>query len=170
MTKQELARLITAGALVATTIVIPQTTKAAEVQSVENTAAEPEVDPRVQILEKYLQEKNSPLAGEADTFIKVADKYDLEWKLLPAIAGMESNFGQRVLENSYNPFGWGGGYTYFNSWENAIHTVGHELYQRVVIKYGTPTPESLGPSYCPPNYRNWIAGVNFFMDELYTYN
>ncbi len=169
MTKQIIARTISA-VLVITSTLIPQIAQAAEVQAVENTAAEPEVDPRVLILEKYLEEKNSPLAGEADTFIEVADKYNLDWKFLPAIAGMESNFGQRVLENSYNPFGWGGGYTYFESWEDGIETVGAELYQRVVIKYGTPTAESLGPSYCPPNYRNWIAGVNFFMDELSSYN
>jgi hypothetical protein len=176
MNKQELARLITSGALVATTIAIPHTTKAAEAIAVEksdttaNRSSETNIkeaaDPRVETLEKYLKQKNSPLAKEANTFIEVADKYQLDWRFLPAIAGMESSFGQNVLKNSYNPFGWGGGYAYFDSWENAIRTVGLELYQRVVVNYGTPTPESLGPSYCPPNYRKWIAGVNFFMDDL----
>lgn len=114
-------------------------------------------------LKKLLQRYHAPLSNQTETFIKVADKYGLDWRLLPAISGMESTFGQFLIEESYNPFGWGGGYIYFDSFEEAIETVGRELAKR--FKTHT-TPEEIGPTYTPPNYKNWINGVNFFMRQL----
>jgi hypothetical protein len=116
-------------------------------------------------LHAYLKSKNSPLAENAETFVDVADEYNIDYRLLPAIAGIESNFGRVQLENSYNPFGWGGGYVYFDSFDEAIETVGRELYERC-IKLGVDTPAEIGPSYCPPNYIRWIAAVEGFMDKI----
>lgn len=114
-------------------------------------------------LNKLLVRYHSPLAEQAKTFISVADKYGLDWRLLPAITGMESTFGQFLIEDSFNPFGWGGGYIYFDSFEDGIDTVGRELAKR--FKTHT-TPEEIGPTYTPPNFKNWINGVNFFMRQL----
>jgi len=124
-----------------------------------------EEDRRVETLRAYLESKNSPLAENAETFVEVADEYDLDYRFLPAIAGIESNFGRVQLENSYNPFGWGGGYIYFDSFNEAIRTVGFELYERCV-KQGANTPAEIGPSYCPPNSLRWIAAVEGFMGEI----
>ena len=124
-----------------------------------------EEDKRVEILRAYLESKNSPLAENAETFVEVADEYGLDYRFLPAITGIESNFGQVQLENSYNPFGWGGGYIYFESFEEAIRIVGFELYERCV-KQGADTPAEIGPSYCPPNYLRWITAVEGFMGEI----
>ena len=124
-----------------------------------------EEDNRAENLYAYLKSKNSPLADLAETFVEVADEYELDYRFLPAIAGIESNFGKVQLENSYNPFGWGGGYIYFESFEEAIKTVGFELYERCV-KLGADTPVEIGPSYCPPNYLRWISAVEGFMEEI----
>ncbi len=124
-----------------------------------------EKDMRVETLRTYLESKNSPLAENAETFVEVADEYGLDYRFLPAIAGIESNFGRVQLENSYNPFGWGGGCIYFESFEEAIRTVGFELYERCV-KVGADTPAEIGPSYCPPNYVRWIAAVEGFMEKI----
>ena len=124
-----------------------------------------EEDKRVETLHAYLESKNSPLTDSAETFVEVADEYGLDYRFLPAIAGIESNFGQVQLENSYNPFGWGGGYIYFESFDEAIRTVAYELYERC-IKLGIDTPAEIGPSYCPPNYPRWIAAVEGFMSEI----
>ncbi len=124
-----------------------------------------EEDRRVEILEAYLKSKNSPLADSAETFVEVADEYGLDYRFLPAIAGIESNFGQAQLDGSYNPFGWGGGYVYFESFDEGIRTVAYELYERC-IKLGIDTPAEIGPSYCPPNYLRWIAAVEGFMGEI----
>ena len=124
-----------------------------------------EKDERAETLRAYLESKNSPLADLAETFVEVADAYDLDYRFLPAITGIESSFGKIQLENSYNPFGWGGGYVYFESFEEAIRTVGFELYERCV-KLGASTPAEIGPSYCPPNYLRWIFAVERFMEEI----
>jgi hypothetical protein len=122
-------------------------------------------DNRVENLQKYLEEKNSPLADFAETFVEVADEYGLDYRFLPAVAGIESNFGRAQPDGSYNPFGWGGGLACFESFDEAIRTVGWELYERC-IKQGADTPAEIGPSYCPPNYFRWIAAVEGFMAEI----
>ncbi len=124
-----------------------------------------EKDRRVETLRAYLESKNSPLADNAETFVEVADEYGLDYRFLPAVTGIESNFGRVQLESSYNPFGWGGGYVYFESFDEAIRTVGFELYERCV-QLGADTPAEIGPSYCPPNYRRWISAVEGFMGEI----
>jgi len=124
-----------------------------------------EEDRRAELLRTYLKSKNSPLAENAETFVEVADEYDLDYRFLPAVAGIESNFGQLLLEGSHNPFGWGGGYVYFESFDEAIRVVALELYERCV-KYGVDPPAEIGPSYCPPNYIRWIAAVEDFMAEI----
>jgi hypothetical protein len=118
---------------------------------------------REMILSQFLSRYDSPLRREAAVFIKTADRYSLDWRLLPAIAGMESTFGKFLLEGSYNPFGWGGGYIYFASFEEAIETVGRQLFLRFP---GRTAPEDIGPTYTPPNYVNWISGVSYFMREM----
>lgn len=124
-----------------------------------------EEDNRVENLKNYLESRNSPLADSAETFVEVADEYGLDYRFLPAIAGIESNFGKVQLADSYNPFGWGGGLIYFESFDEAIRTVAFELYERCV-KVGADTPAEIGPSYCPPNYFRWIAAVEGFMRDI----
>lgn len=128
-----------------------------------------EEDKRVEVLRAYLESKNSPLTENAETFVAIADEYGLDYRFLPAIAGIESNFGRVQLENSYNPFGWGGGLVYFESFDEAICIVGFELYERCV-KQGAETPAEIGPSYCPPNFIRWISAVEGFMSEIQTPN
>lgn len=118
---------------------------------------------RVRILSQYLSRYNSPLRFAAVHFIKTADRYGLDWRLLPAIAGMESTFGKFMIDETYNPFGWGGGYIYFDSFEESIETVGRQLFLRF---HNRTAPENIGPTYTPPNYVNWIRGVNYFMREM----
>lgn len=122
-------------------------------------------DQRVKVLEEFLRGYDSPLASEAASFVAVADENELDWRFLPAIAGVESTFGHRVAQNTFNPFGWGGGWVKFNSWSEAIETVGRELSERGK-RAGISTPEEWAPSYCPPNAKNWSRGVRYFMGEI----
>src|SRR5688572_7783897 len=47
-------------------------------------------DPRAKILADYLEKRNSPMKNQAQDFIDAADHYGIDWKLVPAIAGVES--------------------------------------------------------------------------------
>ena len=123
---------------------------------------------KIESLEKFFEAQKSPLKDEADTFVRVAEKYDLDYRLLPAISCMESSCGKRMLPNSYNPFGWGiygKNAIYFKSFEEAIETVGKGIAEKYVSK-GLDTPEKIAPVYTPPNSVNWRNGVNFFIGKI----
>lgn len=118
---------------------------------------------RVVVLEKFLKKYNSPLAPEAKSFVESADRYGLDWRLLPSISGIESGFGKHLIPETYNPFGWGSGEIPFKSYAHCIETVAKSLGRRFA---SDSSPEVIGPIYTPPNYRNWIKAVNYFMGEL----
>ena len=77
-------------------------------------------DYRVVSLKNYLKKHNSPLTSSANYFVLYADKYNLDWRFVPAISGVESTFGKRIPINSYNAYGWANGAYYFESWEDSI--------------------------------------------------
>jgi len=121
-----------------------------------------EKDNRAKKLKKYLEFKNSPYADKADFFVKTADKYNIDYTLLPSISGIESSFGKFLMPNSHNPFGWGGGRIYYNSWEECIEAVA----KGIANHYPSDNPEEIGPIYTPPNYVKWIASVKQFQNEI----
>ncbi len=103
-------------------------------------------DNRVEKLAAYFQAKGSPFAPFAENFVKVADKYDLDWTLLPAIANLESQLGKQIPGNSYNPYGWNNGKFYFKSWEDANEVVANGLRTRYAPT-GEVTPFRIGKMY-----------------------
>lgn len=124
------------------------------------------------ILEKYLKSYNSPLADHAQTLINAADKYNLDWRLLPAIAGQESTFCRTIPHNSHNCWGWAIHERYtkkFETWEGAIETVGKGLKEGYIDK-GLTTPEQIMTRYCPRSITerggSWATAVNYFLWEM----
>jgi hypothetical protein len=82
-------------------------------------------DPRPAKVRHFFERHGAPLADHAGEFVSAADKYRMDYRLLPAIALLETG-GGRVCAN-YNPFGWGNGKLRFRSWRHAIHTVAETL-------------------------------------------
>ena len=64
-------------------------------------------DGRIKAIEEFFNSYKSVLSTEANTFINVADKYNLDWRLLPAISMQESIGARKMIQSSYNPFGYG---------------------------------------------------------------
>lgn len=85
------------------------------------------LDDRKMKLSAFLAGKNSPLFDYAGNFIAAADEFAIDWRLLPAIAGIESSFGQVIPAGSYNAYGWGNGRIYFSSWSESIEVVSRAL-------------------------------------------
>jgi hypothetical protein len=86
------------------------------------------VDNRAKYIDDYFAAKNLPLAGYGEVFVSVADKYDLDYRLLPAIAMRESTGGKHPCPNDKdNVFGWHSCKTTFSSQEEAIDKVGAHL-------------------------------------------
>ncbi len=74
----------------------------------------------------YFKERSMPLHGTGMTFVLVAEKYGLDWRLLPAIGIRESSGGKAAC--GYNPFGWGScKLSNFSSYEQAIEALGKNL-------------------------------------------
>ena len=123
-------------------------------------------DDRAERLAKFLRSQNSPMADDARSLVKTADKYDLDWKLLPAIAGVESTYGIFVPTGSYNPFGWNNGSFYFENWAVSSDYVAKQIKVRWGYM-GTATPWKIGPSYAANP--NWASRVSFNMSFIDNY-
>lgn len=120
-------------------------------------------DLRVKALENVFDRYNSPLKPYAANFIDAADKYDVDWRLLPAIAGLESSFGKRQLSGSYNSYGWGGGRIYFESVEDGIDVVLTGLKTRYMNR-GATTVETIAPIYSESS--TWAPRIRLFMNQI----
>ncbi len=120
-------------------------------------------DMRVKALENVFSKYNSPLAPVASSYVGLADKNGVDWRLLPAISGLESSFGQRLMPNSYNAYGWGGGHIYFDSWEHGIDKITKSLKDRYYAR-GADTVYEIGPIYAESP--TWAARVTKFVDEI----
>ena len=130
----------------------------------------PEEDVRAKILKSYLEKNNSPLAEHADAFVENADKYDLDWRLVAAIAGNESGFGLHIPYSSYNAWGWGVYGTnvhYFSSWEDGIETVSKNLREKYMDRWGATNVYEIGSFYAASP--RWAGNVTLYMNRIEKY-
>ena len=125
-------------------------------------------DIRVANLKYYFRRYESVLYDESDYFVKMADQYKLDYRLLPAIAMQESNLCQHIIEGSYNCWGWGiygNKVTRFSSYDEAIETISRGIKKNYIDK-GLTTPEEIMRKYTPPSDGSWAFGVNTFLKVI----
>lgn len=128
-------------------------------------------DERVDTLRAYLTSHNSPLAQESSHFVTEADRLSLDWKLVAAIAGVESTFGKHVPTGSYNAWGWGiptgaqSGVA-FGNWQQGITAVSEGLKNRYIAR-GAVTIEQIGRIYAASP--RWAGNVRFFLTKIETF-
>jgi hypothetical protein len=132
--------------------------------TIEFTIESKKID-RVGALEKFFQKYNSPLANHAETFVLIADKYKIDYKLLPSIACMESTCAKFLIPGTHNPFGWGAGRIAFASYDEAIEKVGAGL-DKIYLSRGLDNAEKIAPVYNPPSPISWTKGVNYFTGKI----
>lgn len=148
-------------------ILLPQKSYAQEKASrssanIQNpTFKEGDSDYRVKILEKYLTQYDSPLTSNAKDFVYYADKYDLDWRLVAAISGVESTYGKEIPPYSYNGWGWGVYGTHvirFSSWKEGIATVSQGLREKYINQWGGDNIYEIGANYASSPH--WANSVN----------
>jgi hypothetical protein len=125
-------------------------------------------DARQGQIRNYLLKHNSPLVPYADLIVATADKYDLDYRLLTAIAQQESNLCKKIPENSYNCWGWGihsRGTLRFTSYAEGIDTVSRGLKEKYINK-GYVTPDEIMKKYTPLSNGSWAFGVNQFIRDI----
>lgn len=125
-------------------------------------------DARPIIIKQYLEKHNSPMAPYSDLVFEASEKYDLDYRLMVAIAQCESNLCKKSPPSSYNCWGFENGDTHFYSWEHAFERVAKTL-KEGYIDQGLVTPEEIMPKYAPPSVAKggpWAKCVNQFLEEL----
>ncbi|HCR81422.1 hypothetical protein A2875_04175 [Candidatus Gottesmanbacteria bacterium RIFCSPHIGHO2_01_FULL_46_14] len=125
-------------------------------------------DTRATKLHAYLESHNSPLASESGHFIAEADRLGLDWRLVAAIAGVESTYGKQIPNGSYNAWGWGipTGATWgiaFGDWKGGITTVSEGLKYNYIDK-GAVTINQMGRMYAASPAWSWK--VRYFIDQI----
>ena len=125
-------------------------------------------DARPIIVEKYLRKHKSPLLEYSDDLLAAAEKYQVDYRLIVAIAQCESNLCKKSPPGSYNCWGFENGETRFLSWQQALNQVAKTL-REGYLDQGLTTPEEIMPKYAPPSVEKggpWAKCVSQFMDEL----
>ncbi len=128
-------------------------------------------DARPLIIANFLERYNSPLKpydyyGVA--IVEIADRYDIDFRLLPAIAMQESNLCKRIPPGSYNCLGFGiheRGTLGFESYEANFERAAREL-KAYYIDQGRVTPELIMKKYTPSSDGSWARSVNQWMSEM----
>lgn len=127
-------------------------------------------DYRIKVLGDYLKRYNSPLTPYAGTFVKYADQYDLDWRLVASISGIESTFGHQIPYGTYNGWGWGiygTNMIWFTSWEDGIRTVSQGLRENYINKWGAKNVYQIGKIYAASP--TWAQRVDYFMRNMESY-
>jgi len=123
------------------------------------------LDKKATILSLYLAQFDSPLQYHAQDFIDASNTYDLDWKMIPAIAGVESTFGKHI-PGGFNAWGWGvygSQAIYFNSWRDGIFTIAKGLRENYLNR-GLKDPYSINRIYAASPH--WGGKVSYFMNDL----
>ncbi|MBI1862956.1 hypothetical protein HYS00_02450 [Candidatus Microgenomates bacterium] len=126
-------------------------------------------DSRVANLKRFLRRYNSPLYEHAEFIVQTADKNNMDYRLLPAIAMQESGLCAKIPVNSHNCWGWGiygNTITRFADYEEAIDTVSRGL-KKYYIDRGPVTASQIMSKYNPGSPGgSWANSVNRFIDAL----
>ncbi len=106
-------------------------------------------------IDNYFKERDMPLAGTGMKMVEEAEKNDLDWRLLPAIAVRESTGGKNdCIKVKHNAFGWGSCKIGFKSDDEAIETVARNLggnNPKTAKHYDDKTTIQILRAYNPPS-------------------
>ncbi|MDO8269754.1 MAG: hypothetical protein Q7T54_03735 [Candidatus Levybacteria bacterium] len=125
-------------------------------------------DARVQSLDDFFADYESPLEGYAKVIIEEADSHNIDYRLLPAIAMQESTLCKKVIKDSFNCWGfgiYGGKVTRFKNYEHAIKVITETISKKYVQK-GFVSPEEIVQKYTPNDTGRWPEVVNLIMTRL----
>jgi len=130
-------------------------------------------DERVLKIKSYFDRYNLPAADHAEDFVFMADVYGVDWRLVPAIAMIESTgFKHACSGATFSGLGWGSCKIDFNSYRHGISVVTYNLagknpnteyYYAGKDLYGIL--DSYNPPTIRPDYKKIVTGVMKDIDE-----
>lgn len=125
-------------------------------------------DGRIQALDEFFSDYDSPLYGYAQLIVEEADAHNIDYRLIPAIAMQESTLCRKVISDSHNCWGYGiygGKVRKFASYEEGIKTVTESL-ARKYVKKGYDNPHEIVTKYTPSDTGRWAEVVTLIMSRL----
>lgn len=125
-------------------------------------------DGRSKLVDNFFARYNSPMVGLGQDIVEAADRHQIPFGILPAIAQCEGNLGKKMPAGSFNPYGfgiYGDLVTKFSSWQEGIEIVSRTL-RREYFDVGLDTPETIMRKYTPPSTGSWAFCVTKFLEEL----
>ncbi len=128
-------------------------------------------DARIEIISGFLTRYHSPLHPTdkyARVLVETADRYNLDYRLLPAIMMQESNLCKASDPSIHNCLGFGihkRGTLAFDSYEESFDRAARELKERY-IDQGLVTPEQIMTKYTPSSNGSWANSVNQWIAEM----
>jgi hypothetical protein len=131
-------------------------------------------DSRVLLVESFLRGHKSPMAPYAENIVSEADRFGVDFRLLPAIAMCESGAGKRMpKKDEFNAFGIAV-YTgqlhgkAFDSWPHVISWVSQYVKERYYDR-GYTDLYDIGAIWAPPSVENgysWTNCVQSFQNAI----
>jgi hypothetical protein len=128
-------------------------------------------DSRPAIVSRFLARHDSPLTPHhyyGKKLVEIADKYNLDFRLLPAIMMQESNLCKRIPEGTNNCLGFGihsRGTLGFDTYEAGFERAAREI-KANYVDIGLTTPEQIMRKYTPSSQGSWANSVNQWMAEM----
>lgn len=126
---------------------------------------------RIIKVNKLLASYDSPLEGYGEKFVVEADKNNIDWRLLVAIAGQESTFGIHSCKKVSNSFlGYGSCKINFKSVDEAIERVSASLggnNENTAKHYDGKTTKQILRKYnsVKPDYPNQVIRIMKMIDN-----
>ena len=134
------------------------------------------IDSKAERIDSIFRKYKCPLAGFGQVFVDEAEKNEIPYWLLPAMAFQESSCGKNtpVVDgiDTYNLFGWavwGENVHGFDSYEHAIQTVSKYMYTKFYSQNITELCDIM-KVYTPPSNGSWCQGVGYFAEEIESYS
>lgn len=142
-----------------------------QVLSAQEKALQMEREENAAKIDAYFAKGKMPLEGYGMKMVIEAEKHDLDWRLIPAIAVRESTGGRYACKSvSYSAFGWGSCKISFKSYDHAIESLAEHLggnNPRTARYYDNKTVKGILETYNPPSvvptYANEVMAI---MDKI----
>lgn len=110
---------------------------------------------KAEAIDNYFKDRDMPLAGYGRKMVIEAEKNNLDWRLLPAIAVRESTGGKFACKRvKFSAFGWGSCRINFESYDESIEVIALNLggnNPRTSRHYANKTTYGILQAYNPPS-------------------
>jgi hypothetical protein len=125
-------------------------------------------------IDAYFTQNGMPLAGYGMKMVTEAEKHDIDWRLIPAIAIRESSGGLHQCKSvSYSPFGFGSCRISFKSYDSAIEVLATNLggdNPNTAKAYEGKDTKGILNKYNPPSvvpqYANQVISIMNKIDDM----